>query len=64
LLDGELTYADITAAVNLQMVRPVRDTFLRIGPATRACWTMPALESRYADLLEWRDQLYEKHRRG
>jgi glutathione S-transferase len=64
LLDGELTYADITAAMILQMVRPVRDAFLRIGPATRACWTMPALESSYADLLEWRDQLYEKHRRG
>ncbi len=64
LLDGELTYADIAAAVVLQMVRPVRDAFIRLGPATRACWTIPALEKRYPDLLEWRDQLYEKHRRG
>jgi glutathione S-transferase len=64
LLDGELTYADIAAAVTLQMVRPVRDAFLRLRPATRACWTTPALEERYPDLLEWRDQLYEKHRRG
>ena len=64
LLDGELTYADLTAAMMLQIVRPVRDTFIRLGPATRACWTMPALEARYADLLEWRDQLYDKHRRG
>ncbi len=64
LLDGELTYADITAAVVLQMVRPVRDAFIRIGPATRACWTSPDLEKRYPDLLEWRDQLYDKHRRG
>jgi glutathione S-transferase len=64
LLDGELTYADIAAAVMLQAVRPVRDAFIRLGPALRACWTTPALEQRYADLLEWRDQLYDKHRRG
>jgi glutathione S-transferase len=64
LLDGELTYADIAAAMVLQGVRPVSDAFIRVGPATRACWTTPALESRYADLLEWRDQLYAKHRRG
>ncbi|MEP7125602.1 MAG: glutathione S-transferase N-terminal domain-containing protein [Byssovorax sp.] len=64
LLDGELTYADIAAALALQGVRPVRDAFIRLGPATRTCWTMPALAGRYADLLEWRDQLYEKHRRG
>ena len=64
LLDGELTYADITAAVMLQMVRPVRDAFIRLGPATRASWTSPELEKRYPDLLEWRDQLYDKHRRG
>jgi glutathione S-transferase len=64
LLDGELTYADIAAAVVLQMVRPVRDAHLHLGPATRACWTTPALEKRYPDLLEWRDQLYDKHRRG
>lgn len=64
LFDGELTYADITAAMVLQGVRPVRDAFIRLGPATRLCWTMPALESRFADLLEWRDQLYDKHRRG
>ena len=64
LLDGELTYADIAAAVTLQMVRPVRDAFLRLGHATRTCWTTASLEKRYPDLLEWRDQLYEKHRRG
>ncbi len=64
LLDGELMYADLAAAMVLQFVRPVRDAFLRLGPATRACWTTPALEQRYADLFEWRDQLYDKHRRG
>jgi glutathione S-transferase len=64
LLDGELTYADIAAAVMLQAVRPVRDAFIRLGPATRTCWTTPELEHHYADLIEWRDQLYDKHRRG
>jgi glutathione S-transferase len=64
LLDGELTYADIAAAMVLQIVRPVRDAFIRLRPATRACWTTPALERRYGDLLDWRDQLYDKHRRG
>lgn len=64
LLEGELSYADLAAAVILQMVRPVRDAYIHLGPATRACWTMPAIAERYPDLLEWRDQLYDKHRRG
>jgi hypothetical protein len=45
------------------MVRPVRNAFIRLGPATRAAWTTPSLEARFADLLAWRDALYEKHRR-
>jgi glutathione S-transferase len=62
LLD-DFTYADIAMAVVLQMVRPVRDAFVRLGPATRDAWTIPSLADRFADLVAWRDALYEKHRR-
>jgi glutathione S-transferase len=38
LLEG-FSYADITMAVVLQMVRPVADTFIRLEPAVREVWT-------------------------
>ena len=60
----ELTYADITMAVTLQFVRPVRDAFIPLGAATRRVWTNEGLSRRFADLIDWRDALYEKHRRG
>jgi glutathione S-transferase len=61
LLDG-FTYADIAVASMLQGISPVPDCFLRIGPGTRSAWTHRALASEYADLVSWRDALYESHR--
>lgn len=37
---------------------------IRLGPATRAVWTQPALAAEFADLLAWRDGLYAAHRPG
>lgn len=59
---GAFTYAEIALAVALQPVRPVSDDHLRLGPATRAVWTEPELADEFADLLAWRDAIYDAHR--
>ena len=61
---GRFSYADIIAASLLQGVSPVSDRYLRIGPGTRRAWTQTELAARHADLIAWRDRLYEKHRRA
>ena len=62
LLD-ELSYADLVMAVVVQLVRPVSDDYLPLAPATRETWTHRPFEERFADLCDWRDALYAKHRR-
>lgn len=59
---GAFGYADIAMASTLQGLRPVDDRHLRLGPATRALWTREPLANAYADLLAWRDRLYERRR--
>ncbi len=63
-LYDELTYADFAMAVVLQMVRPVADTWIRLGPAVREVWTNDAVAKDFEDLVEWRDRLYAEHRRN
>jgi glutathione S-transferase len=58
----ELSFADVAMAAALQMVKPVDQRFLAIGPATRAAWTDAELAGEFADLLAWRDRLYEAYR--
>jgi glutathione S-transferase len=58
---GSFTFADIAMAQVLAFVEPPRFG-LRIGRASRASFTDPALRERYADLLAWRDELYEAYR--
>jgi glutathione S-transferase len=59
---GRYSYADIIAATMLQGIAPVANRHIRLGPATRAAWTNEGVAARYADLVSWRDELYEKHR--
>lgn len=59
---GDFTYADITMAVTLQMVKPPDGRYLRIKDGTREAWTDPELCGEFADLVAWRDELYAKHR--
>lgn len=59
---GSFTYADIVMALLLQSVVPVEQRHMRLGPATRRVWTHPALAAEFADLVAWRDQIYERHR--
>jgi glutathione S-transferase len=59
---GSFSYADIALASIIQGFLPVEDRFMKIGPATRKAWTRPDLVADYADLVAWRDVLYERHR--
>ncbi|MCA9576366.1 MAG: glutathione S-transferase N-terminal domain-containing protein [Polyangiales bacterium] len=61
-LFDQLTFADMAMAVMLQFVQPVSDTFIPLDPRTRRAWEDPALAREFADLLEWRDGLYARHR--
>lgn len=60
---ASFSYADIIAATLLQGVVPVAGRYIRLGPATREAWTQADLAEEYADLIRWRDQLYERHRK-
>jgi glutathione S-transferase len=59
---GTFSYADVVMAVTLQLVSPVADAYIRMGPATRACCTISDLVTEYPRLFAWRDRLYAKHR--
>jgi hypothetical protein len=49
-------------ATFLQGVVPVADHYIRLGPSTRQAFTQPDLAVSYADLIHWRDRIYEQHR--
>ncbi|MFT3922863.1 MAG: glutathione S-transferase N-terminal domain-containing protein [Myxococcales bacterium] len=56
------SYADITMAQILAFIEPPK-LGLRIGTETRETFRDPVFGPRYADLIAWRDELYEKYRR-
>jgi glutathione S-transferase len=56
------SYADIIAATALQLVAPVDERFVPIGPVKRRTWSDPALAAEFSEVVKWRDALYEKHR--
>lgn len=59
---GELTFADIALAQALAFVAPP-SSGLRLGRASRRSFTDPALREEFADLVAWRDALYQTFRR-
>jgi glutathione S-transferase len=61
ILDG-FSYADIAMAVVIQMICPVAEQYIALGPARRRAWTEPTLAGEYADLVAWRDAVYAKRR--
>lgn len=61
-LVGTFSAADILAATLLNAIQPVERPHLKLGPASRDCWTVPQLVDAHPDLLQWRDQLYQTHR--
>jgi glutathione S-transferase len=62
VLLSRFSYADIAMATLLQGIVPVADRYIPLGAATRAAWTQPELAQANADLIAWRDRLYERHR--
>jgi glutathione S-transferase len=58
---GVFTFADIAAAQMLSFVSPPAFG-LKLGKASRRGFTDPDLAKRYADLVAWRDAIYEAHR--
>jgi glutathione S-transferase len=59
---GHFSYADISAAQMLGVVKPVYCSRVPMGPASRRGFTDPLLAGEFADLVSWRDQLYSRHR--
>jgi len=58
---GAFTFADIAAAQMLSFVSPPAFG-IKLGKASRRGFTDPELAKDYADLVAWRDALYEAHR--
>lgn len=58
---GTFTFADIAAAQMLSFVSPPAFG-LKLGKASRKGFTDPVLSKDYADLIAWRDALYEAYR--
>jgi glutathione S-transferase len=54
---GRFSYADIAMTVVLETVMPAARTEPPPGPATRRCWSDPALAEEFQDLLLWRSRL-------
>ena len=63
LIGDAFSYADITMALAFQGVSPVDKRYMPTGPGGRWGWSNPELAEKYARLVTWRDELYQKHRR-
>ncbi|MEO1037448.1 MAG: glutathione S-transferase family protein [Pseudomonadota bacterium] len=56
-LAGRFSYADITMAAVLEVVKPIAITDPPLGPAVQTCWIDAQLADEFGDLIEWRDRL-------
>ncbi|HVH43077.1 MAG TPA: glutathione S-transferase [Labilithrix sp.] len=54
------SFADLALAATMEALRPHADS--KLGPATRDARTNEALAREFADLIEWRDAIFAKHR--
>jgi glutathione S-transferase len=63
ILLSTFSLADVVATCVLQIVSPVSNEYLRLGPATRDVWTTPSLKDAFSDLVAWRDDVYAKYRK-
>lgn len=56
------SFADIIGASVVQTVHAFDEKYLEIPPGTKRLWHHDALAKEFADVIAWRDRLYEKHR--
>jgi glutathione S-transferase len=59
---SRFSFADILVATLLQFVRPPGEPYLRMSAATRRARTCAPVAEEFAELLDWRDRLYELYR--
>lgn len=60
---GEFSFADIAMAAAVHPATPVSNAYVKLGPATRQCWSDEEISKEFSDLVAWRDQIYARHRR-
>ncbi|MEO1267147.1 MAG: glutathione S-transferase N-terminal domain-containing protein [Myxococcota bacterium] len=58
----QFSCTDIMAATALAFVQPAPGPWAKLNETARQGWTEPELAERFADLLEWRDRLYQSYR--
>lgn len=61
ILPDGFSMADIAMGVTLQWISPRAQGRARLKPATRKAWSDPELAREFADLVEWRDRLFDRH---
>lgn len=59
--DG-FSFGDVVGTSIVQAIAPGDDKYIRIPPGTRALWNHTKLQKEFAELIEWRDRVYKKHR--
>lgn len=55
------TYADVAMSLVLQFVAPAADEYIQLGPASRGAWADPDLATEFADLVAWRDRIFDTY---
>lgn len=58
---GQFSYSDVVMAVALDLVSPEENSPLRRNPVVARCFAWEEAAAEFADLLEWRDGVYEQH---
>lgn len=62
LTGSSFGFADIAMASALGVITPLPNC--PFGPATRAMLTYQPLADEFHDLMKWRDEVYEQHRKA
>jgi glutathione S-transferase len=57
------SYADVVCATPLAVVSPVDDSYVRLHAGLRRRMRHEGLATEFEDLVDWRDEIYRRHRR-
>ena len=63
LWGDRFTAADLVVASALAVIKPPAFLESRTKPELFSLWTHPELSREFDDLLQWRDQIYSRHRK-
>lgn len=62
-VSDQFSMADILLAVSLGAILPVSNEHIRINRGIRDAWTDEVSVSNFPEVFEWRDNIYQKHRK-